>query len=113
METPVGKWWTDEQPRCDAVHSIPYISVYGDLGEIARVHGNGKGHSIKRARIVAASEDLYKELRHLVNLLEPLELSGRLQVPGLATLNGARQALKKADDGVLATSAQAAQGREA
>lgn len=41
---------------------------------------------------------LYKELKHLVKLLEPLEQSGGLQVPGLATLNGARAALKEADD---------------
>lgn len=37
----------------------------------------------------------YKELKHLVNLLEPLERDGTLQVPGLGTLNGARAALKE------------------
>jgi hypothetical protein len=49
--------------------------------------------------LIAAAPDLYRELAHLVRLLEPLEKEGGLDVPGLATLNGARAALKKA--GVL------------
>jgi hypothetical protein len=40
--------------------------------------------------------DLYRELCHLVRLLEPLEKSGELNVPGLATLNGAREAIRAA-----------------
>ena len=36
---------------------------------------------------------VHKELEHLVRLLEPLEKAGTLDVPGLATLNGARKAL--------------------
>lgn len=46
-----------------------------------------------------AAPDLARELRHLVRLLEPKEREGGLDVPGLATLNGARAALMKA--GVL------------
>lgn len=46
--------------------------------------------------LIAAAPDLYAELAHLVGLLEPLEASGALNVPGLATLNGARLALSKA-----------------
>jgi len=49
------------------------------------------------ARFFAAAPTLYHELRHLVRLLEPLERDGGLDVPGLATLNGARRALKMAE----------------
>jgi hypothetical protein len=50
------------------------------------------------ARLIAAAPELYKELKHLVGLLEPLEQDGSLQhVPGLATLNGARAALAKVE----------------
>jgi hypothetical protein len=48
-----------------------------------------------RAEALAAPA-LFRELRHLVLLLEPLERDGRLDVPGLATLNGARKALDEA-----------------
>lgn len=48
------------------------------------------------ARLIAAAPELFKELQHLVDLLEPLEREGGLQVPGLATLNGARAAIAKA-----------------
>lgn len=47
--------------------------------------------------LFAASPDLYRELRHLVQLLEPLERDGSLNIPGLATLNGARMALAKVE----------------
>lgn len=57
------------------------------------------------AHLLAASPELFealkasdRELRHLVMLLEPLERSGALDVPGLATLNGARAAIIKAGD---------------
>jgi hypothetical protein len=49
------------------------------------------------ARLMAAAPDLYRELSHLVRLLEPLESGGLLSVPGLATLNGARAALARAE----------------
>jgi hypothetical protein len=49
------------------------------------------------ARLIAAAPELYKELRHLVGLLEVAELEGELNVPGLATLNGARAAIAKAE----------------
>lgn len=47
--------------------------------------------------LIAAVTDLYAELAHLVRLLEPLEREGTLAVPGLATLNAARAALRKAE----------------
>ena len=46
-----------------------------------------------------AAPSLLRELKHLVCLLEPLERDGRLNVPGLATLNGARAAIAKASGG--------------
>lgn len=48
------------------------------------------------AYLVAAAPNLYRELLHLVRLMEPLE-DGGLNIPGLATLNGARAALAKAE----------------
>jgi len=48
------------------------------------------------ARLIASAPLLYDELAHLVRLLEPLERDGTLNVPGLATLNGARAALSRA-----------------
>jgi hypothetical protein len=49
------------------------------------------------ARLIAAAPDLLKELKHLVALMEPLEADGRLHIPGLATVNGARAAIAKAE----------------
>ncbi|WP_428383651.1 hypothetical protein [Nevskia ramosa] len=40
---------------------------------------------------------LLRELKHLVGLLEPMEQAGTLDVPGLATLNGARKAIETAE----------------
>lgn len=48
------------------------------------------------AALISAAPELLEALEHLVALLEPLEDSGALNVPGLATLNGARKALAKA-----------------
>jgi hypothetical protein len=48
------------------------------------------------ARLIAAAPDLLRELSHLVRLLEPMEDDGGLDIPGLATLNGARAAIAKA-----------------
>lgn len=45
----------------------------------------------------ATQPALLRELKHLVALLEPLERDGSLAVPGLATLNGAREAIAKAE----------------
>ena len=51
--------------------------------------------SALRASIPNAA-GLYRELQHLVRLLGPELEAGRLQVPGLATLNGANAALAAA-----------------
>lgn len=59
---------------------------------------SGRGDFMQAdAVLIAAAPDLHRELSHLVALLEPLEQSGALNVPGLATLNGARLALSKAN----------------
>jgi hypothetical protein len=44
-------------------------------------------------RACSSHRTLLRELQHLIKLLEPLEQSGQLHVPGLATLNGARAAI--------------------
>lgn len=48
------------------------------------------------AVLLAAGPELFKELQRLVSLMEPGETEGWLNIPGLATLNGARAALAKA-----------------
>ena len=48
------------------------------------------------AHLIAAAPTLLRELQHLVALLEPLEADGRLDVPGLPTLNGGRLAIRQA-----------------
>jgi hypothetical protein len=72
----------------------------GVKGE-ARLNLEGTGMEYRGLHMVhcpmhAASPDLLHELAQLVRLLEPLEEAGSLNVPGLATLNGARAALEKA-----------------
>lgn len=54
------------------------------------------GEVLANAHLIAASPLLLKELQHLVRLLTPLEIAGTLNVPGLATLNGARAAIAQA-----------------
>lgn len=51
------------------------------------------------ANLICAAPDLLTELQHLVRLLEPKEKDGGLDIPGLATLNGARRAIKLAIEG--------------
>jgi hypothetical protein len=65
------------------------------ITEIRNIVGQYGGLKIS-LDLFSASKDLLKELMHLVNLLEPLEQAGTLDIPGLATLNGARKAIDKA-----------------
>lgn len=44
-------------------------------------------------RLIAAAPELYAELKHLVELMSPMEEKGALNIRGLATLNGARRVL--------------------
>ncbi len=48
------------------------------------------------ARLIAAAPELLHELAHLVRLLDGAIDDGRVSVPGLATLNGAKAAIAKA-----------------
>lgn len=88
----------------------PWRFVNGNLprvvvgqGCVASVHkigsfsGRHKPETITaNGYLLAAAPELYDELLHLVRLMEPLEDRGQLDIPGLATLNGARAALAKA-----------------
>lgn len=100
MSKPIpGPWiWTaDPEP-----HSSN-ISIEAD-GETIAVVAIGDwdvpiGSNEATARLICAAPDLFRELIHLVRLIEPLERNGGLDVPGLATLNGARAAIAKAKGG--------------
>ena len=65
------------------------------VAEINALYDND-AETLANARLIAAAPELLKELRHLVRLLEPAEKDGAIDVPGLATLNGARAAIRKA-----------------
>jgi len=65
------------------------------IAEVNALYDND-AETLANARLIAAAPELLKELRHLVRLLEPAEKDGAIDVPGLATLNGARAAIRKA-----------------
>ena len=56
-------------------------------------------HAKANAHLYASATELLAELKHLVALLGLMELASTLNVPGLATLNGAREAIAKAEKG--------------
>lgn len=98
------KTWTYRKacPIEEVRHGTAFvIEESADNGfEIASVHGACDERTIEMveadvAKMTAAPE-LYAELAHLTRLLEPLERDNTLDVPGLATLNGARAALARA-----------------
>ena len=79
-----------------------YVDFDGDsrviLGDgmsvrIGVIQTNGRPETEANAYLAVAAPRLLKELQHLVALLEPLERDGTLNVPGHATLNGARAAI--------------------
>ena len=77
-----------------------YTKVGGqsrDLQIVSVVTGGfiAQASSEQHARLIAAAPDLLTELQHLVRLMQPKEATS-LDVPGLATLNGARAAIAKA-----------------
>lgn len=82
----------------DCDHIGATVVSFGDFNGNIELwhHHNSKEESEANAKLIAAAPELLKELNHLVALLEPLEKDGSLDVPGLATLNGARAAIKKA-----------------
>jgi hypothetical protein len=87
-----GEWFVDaEQPS----GALRRIRAKADGEPIADVFALDRGHidhdqeeAGASARLIAAAPDLYRELVHLVRLLDPMEAT--LDVPGMATLNGAR-----------------------
>lgn len=84
-----GSW------HVDRIAAGPSFYVIGNDGEdIARVRG-GELQSHPNAHLIAAAPELLRELKHLVSLMEPVEHS--VSIPGLATLNGARAAIAKAE----------------
>ena len=74
---------------------LPAVVQRGDEGGFV-VQGLSRERAEADARLIAAAPDLLAELEHLVLLMEPLERDGGLHIPGLATLNAARAAIKKA-----------------
>lgn len=94
-----GPWIADIDGDCvyindDYSKKICDIRGWGWLSKL----GNTKAIATQKAncRLIAAAPDLLKELQHLVKIMEPLEKECALNIPGLATLNGARSAIKKA-----------------
>lgn len=69
-----------------------------DVPEEAGGYFDSKTEALKAAALFRAAYQLKKELRHLVLLIEPLEKYGGLNIPGLATLNGARAALELSEN---------------
>lgn len=78
----------------DKKNKTAMVSAGGRMAIDCDGSGDGFAQVCANARLIAAAPDLLKELDHLVRLLEPLEQS--LNVPGLATLNGARAAIARA-----------------
>lgn len=103
-----GEWSVPHFAMNDVRCNCAYVLSEGHMGSIATVDIDngleiGKGgndspaleEAIANAHLIAAAPELYAELAHLVRFFEPIEETG-LNVPGLATLNGARAALAKA-----------------
>lgn len=73
-------------------------AIKAALGTLGFTH-DVSGAMAELKALEEAHAAVVKELHHLVRVMAYLEDSGGLNVPGLATLNGARAALRKA--GVL------------
>ena len=91
-----GPWKVVDKIDGRKPRSMALVAAGGDMSIDCTRSGDTRAESNANARLIAAAPDLLAELEHLVRLLEPLEQSGSLQVPGLATLNGARAAIAKA-----------------
>lgn len=72
---------------------------YDEMGELEQgLYEDSAARAADRLGLTAKDLDkgavdrLVKEMRHMVRLMEPVERTG-LGIPGLATLNGARNAL--------------------
>jgi len=92
MDTSATQWTYEVHQLSEGYSAI----VYDGNGHAVADHLS-ELHASLIVRAVNAHDDLVRQLSHLVRHLEPLERSGGLNVPGLATLNGARAALAKAN----------------
>ena len=90
-----GPWFVEQTDGIYVCHSGTVCPVT-TVAEVGLYYGEKV--ALANAQLAAASPTLLKELAHLVRLLEPELEAGRLQVPGLATLNGAKAAISKATD---------------
>jgi hypothetical protein len=82
----------------DCFNGEPVGAVYRNVDEHSTTGLPGCVEtSLAHARLISAAPDLLRELAHLVRLMEPQERDGSLDIPGLATLNGARAAIAKAE----------------
>lgn len=89
MKHTKGPWEIEKYSTADKyIYIGPGISLDYDDVDHAEQSAN--------AKLIAAAPELLRELKHLVRLMEPIEKEGGLNIPGLATLNGARLAIQKA-----------------
>lgn len=77
--------------------SIPghLTTLQNDKGEIIFKIRSGMMPSYVDGNVIKAAPELLKELKHLVKLIEPV--LSEVNIPGLATLNGAKRAIDKAE----------------
>ncbi len=94
-----GPWKLAGIHRSRAEGKSAFYEIGDDVSAfwIAKVQtfDDDNGRYAANARLIASAPELLQELLHLVRLLEPVE--DTLNVPGLATLNGARAAIAKAE----------------
>ena len=82
--------WDDKWGDVNGGPDGKTLVIYTGEGEFDDEEGKAN------LRLIKASPDLLQELKTIVKCLEPLELFG-LIAPGLATLNGARSVIDKAE----------------
>jgi hypothetical protein len=88
-----GPWtWREHYQGLVAANGYQVLHHAPHEGMCVPDYDNG----VADARLIAAAPELLAELKQLVRLLEPAESTG-LNVPGLATLNAARAAIKAAE----------------
>jgi len=92
--------WRIEWSEQEEYFAIRLADPQLDYATIALVDGpfdtTPTAETQANAWLIAAAPELLYELQHLVRLMEPLERTVGLGVPGLATLNAARAAIAKA-----------------
>jgi|GEM_PF-6419500 len=91
--------WVLEYLGSNGAFSIATTKDFGDEDYFVIASRSAFSHnaeeSCANAHLIAAAPLLYRELLHLVRLLEPVLVTAN--IPGLATLNGAHAALAQAE----------------